>query len=102
MCSPLKANGHLQLQGLMIGIVKLNTCVVLVYCLPYSSTVKMEVMYSTETLVDCQRSIWRYILEARTLHKISHFLSLSLPFGVTAHIWALAYLDETFRFTSVY
>jgi hypothetical protein len=24
------------------------------------------------------------------------------PFGATAHIWALAYLHETFRFTSVY
>jgi hypothetical protein len=23
-------------------------------------------------------------------------------FGATAHIWALAYLRETFRFTSVY
>jgi hypothetical protein len=23
-------------------------------------------------------------------------------FGATAHIWALAYLHETFRFTSVY
>jgi hypothetical protein len=30
------------------------------------------------------------------LHKI--FFS----FGATAHIWALAYLHETFRFTSVY
>jgi hypothetical protein len=24
------------------------------------------------------------------------------PIGATAHIWALAYLHETFRFTSVY
>jgi hypothetical protein len=27
---------------------------------------------------------------------------LFFSFGATAHIWALAYLRETFRFTSVY
>jgi hypothetical protein len=31
---------------------------------------------------------------------VLHFYIFS--FGATAHIWALAYLHETFRFTSVY
>jgi hypothetical protein len=29
-------------------------------------------------------------------------LKLFFPFGATAPIWALAYLHETLRFTSVY
>jgi hypothetical protein len=29
-------------------------------------------------------------------------LLLHFSFGATAHLWALAYLHETFRFTSVY
>jgi hypothetical protein len=40
----------------------------LVYSSSYSSTVKMEAIYSSETSVDFQRTTSRYILEASTLH----------------------------------
>jgi hypothetical protein len=31
-----------------------------------------------------------------------HWVALSFPFGATAPIWALAYLHEALRVTSVY
>jgi hypothetical protein len=37
------------------------TCFMLVFCLAFSSTLKMEETYSSETLVDCQQTTWRYI-----------------------------------------
>jgi hypothetical protein len=40
----------------------------LFYCLVYSSTLKMEAIYSSETSVDSQRTEGRYIPEDRTLH----------------------------------
>jgi hypothetical protein len=53
---------------------------------------------------DCeeQRNIWAQesgILEA---DPFSVYVNSFFSFGATAHIWALAYLHETFRFTSVY
>jgi hypothetical protein len=36
--------------------------------LAYSSTLKMEVTFSSETSIDSQRTIWRYITGDRTLH----------------------------------
>jgi hypothetical protein len=33
------------------------------FLLAYSSTLKLEVIYSSETSVDFQRTAWRYILE---------------------------------------
>jgi hypothetical protein len=38
------------------------------FCLVYSSTLKIEVICSSETSVDFQRTTWRYIPEDRTLH----------------------------------
>jgi hypothetical protein len=46
----------------------LATSCMLVSCLAYSSTLKMEVTYTCETSVDFQRTTQRYILEDRTLH----------------------------------
>jgi hypothetical protein len=43
-------------------------CFMLISCLAYPSTLKMEVTCSTETSVDFQRTTWRYIPEDRTLH----------------------------------
>jgi hypothetical protein len=40
----------------------------LVSCLAFSSTLKMETACSFEMSVDFQRITWRYILEGRTLH----------------------------------
>jgi hypothetical protein len=45
----------------------------------------MEVMYSSETFVDFERTIRLFFF-----------------FGATAPIWVLAYLHETLRFTSVF
>jgi hypothetical protein len=39
----------------------------LLSCLFYSLTLKMEEMYSSETSIDFQRTTWRYIAEDRTL-----------------------------------
>jgi hypothetical protein len=39
-----------------------------------------------------------YLNTEQHKHRINTFFS----FGATAHIWALAYLHETFRFTSIY
>jgi hypothetical protein len=41
----------------------------MVSCLAYSSTLKMEATYCSETLNDFQRSAQHYIPEDRTLHK---------------------------------
>jgi hypothetical protein len=74
-CSSLKVNRHfggtyyLHLQGQRISQeISTNetlfvTCFMLVSCLAYSSTLKMEVICSSETSVDFQRITWRYIPE---------------------------------------
>jgi hypothetical protein len=43
------------------------TCFMLVSCLAYSVTLKMEATCSSKTLVDFQRTTWHYIPEDRTL-----------------------------------
>jgi hypothetical protein len=48
----------------------LATCFIPVYCLAYSSTLKMEAI-SSETSVDFHRTTWRYIAEGRIF--LSHF-----------------------------
>jgi hypothetical protein len=40
----------------------------LVSCSAYSSTLKMVVIYSSETLVDIQRTTWQCIPKDSTLH----------------------------------
>jgi hypothetical protein len=52
-CSPLKADG-------------LYTCLILVPCLAYSSTLKMEETRSSGTSVDFQWTAWRYIAEDKS------------------------------------
>jgi hypothetical protein len=44
----------------------LAACFMLVSCLAYSSTLKMEKICSSETLVDFHRITWCYIPEHRT------------------------------------
>jgi hypothetical protein len=44
------------------------TCFMLVSCLAYSLTQKMEVTCSSETSVDFQQATWHYIPADRTLH----------------------------------
>jgi hypothetical protein len=43
-------------------------CFMLVSCLPYSLTSKMEAAFSSETSVDFQQITWRYTPDDRTLH----------------------------------
>jgi hypothetical protein len=48
---------------------------------------------------------WREIVSGREekIWEVKAYKGgLFFSFGATAHIWALAYLHETFRFTSVY
>jgi hypothetical protein len=47
----------------------LATCFMLVYCLAYSSTLKMEVTCPFETSVDFKRTARSYISEDRTFHE---------------------------------
>jgi hypothetical protein len=49
------------------GRALLAACFLLVSCLAYSLTVKMETICSSETSVDFHRTTWRYIPEDRTL-----------------------------------
>jgi hypothetical protein len=56
---------------------KLNSCFTLVSCLAYSSSLKMEGTYSSETSVDFQRAARRYIPEDGTLH-IEYLIGHSL------------------------
>jgi hypothetical protein len=46
-------------------------CFIFAVCLVYSSALKMEVLYFSETSTDFSRSIWRHIPGDRTLHKHS-------------------------------
>jgi hypothetical protein len=46
----------------------LATCIMLVSCLASSSTLKMKVLYSSETSVDFQRTKRHYIPEDTILH----------------------------------
>jgi hypothetical protein len=45
----------------------LPSALTLTSCSAYSSTLKMEAICSSETLVDFQRTTWRYIPEDSTL-----------------------------------
>jgi hypothetical protein len=81
-CSPLKVNRHfggtfhLHPQGRIICQTrnqvesgsKKSSCFKLVSWLAYSSTFKMKATYSSETLVEFQRTIRRYNTEDRTPH----------------------------------
>jgi hypothetical protein len=83
-CSHLKIKQHLEgtcrfhLQRRRISqewnqheISLLVTCFILVSCLDYSSTLKMEATCSPETSVNCQRTTRCYIPEDRTLYNHS-------------------------------
>jgi hypothetical protein len=53
---------------LLAGRLCLPHAFMLISCLAYFSTLKMEAACSSETPVDFQRTTWRYIPEDRTLH----------------------------------
>jgi hypothetical protein len=80
----------------------LASYMLLVFCLAYSSILMMETC-SSETSVDTQRTIWRYIPEDRTLHNHSceNIKSYNIPVNKTdktymsSHILSLV-LIETF------
>jgi hypothetical protein len=58
LCSPLKVN----------WLALLGTCFMLVSCMAYSSTLKMEVTCSSETLVHVPLNTECHIPEDRTIH----------------------------------
>jgi hypothetical protein len=62
LCNPLKVNRRSR--------ALLATCFMLVSCLSYSSTLKMEATCSSETSVEFKLTTRRYIPEARTLQTI--------------------------------
>jgi hypothetical protein len=72
-CSPLKVNQrfrgayHLHLQGRRISRARNQWQALLVSCVAYSSTLKMEVICFPKTSVDFQWTTWHYIPEDSTL-----------------------------------
>jgi hypothetical protein len=81
-CSPFEVNQrfggtcHLQLLGQRISQALLPTCFMLVSCLVYSSTLKMDVTCSSETTADIQQTTWHYIPEKRNLQTKVRFVGL--------------------------
>jgi hypothetical protein len=76
----------------------------LVSCLSYSSTLKMEANYSSETSVEFQYTTWHYILEDITLHnhrcenlKISYDNFLFVVFLTTLSVTWIAECRQTKR-----
>jgi hypothetical protein len=55
-----------------VSVTLLATYFMLVSCVAYSLTLKMETTCSSETLVEFQWTTWRYIPEDRTLHSYRH------------------------------
>jgi hypothetical protein len=68
-CSPFKVNRRF---GQICRLLSLPPAFTLVSCLAYSSTLKVELTFPSETSVDIQRTTWRYIPEVRTLHNRRH------------------------------
>jgi hypothetical protein len=91
-CSPLKLNKsfgrtyHLHLQDRRLNRAKyqlfLLPAFTLVSCSAYSSTLKMELIFSSETSVDFQRTTRHYIPENNTLynHCCEHLKSYTVQF----------------------
>jgi hypothetical protein len=70
-CSQLKINrifGEIFRLYLQHWRTRVAACCMLVFCLAYSSTLKMEVTYSSGTSLTFQRTIRRYISEDRIIH----------------------------------
>jgi hypothetical protein len=65
-CSPLKFNRLLEEHVAFMAL--LAACFMLVSCLAYSSALKLEATWFSETLVEFQRTTCRYIPEDRILH----------------------------------
>jgi hypothetical protein len=68
-CFPLSSFADLQLNPLFYSwLTLLVTCFLLVSCLVYSLTVKMEAVYFSEMLVNFYRNTWHHISEDGILH----------------------------------
>jgi hypothetical protein len=50
----------------------------------------------------CQKNEGSVEIKQRLIKMGARITFFFFSFGATAHLWALAYLHETFRFTSVY
>jgi hypothetical protein len=75
-CSQLKINRRFERT---CRLVLLATCFMLISCLAYFSTLKMEITSSSETSVDFQRTTWHCIpeqplREPQILHVVLYFL----------------------------
>jgi hypothetical protein len=67
----------------------------LVSCLAYSSTLKMESICSSKMLVDVQQTTQRYIPEDRTLHNHN---SETLKSSITGHCFTFFVITPSFAF----
>jgi hypothetical protein len=82
-CNPLTVNRHFggtccfHLQGQRISQARKQalpaTCFMLVSCLAYSFTLKMEVTCPSEVSVDFQQTAWHYITKDRTFQVFNEF-----------------------------
>jgi hypothetical protein len=57
-------------------LVLLSACLMLVSCLAYSLALKIEVIYSSKTMVIFQQITWHYISEDRIIHSVARAMYL--------------------------
>jgi hypothetical protein len=79
----------------MVVMTLLAVCSMLISCLAYSSTMKMEATCYSETLVDFQRKTRRYIPEDMTNH-----LDVYYHFYMTK-CWPSIYLFQQILFVTL-
>jgi hypothetical protein len=68
-------------------LLEIRTCFKLVSCLAYSSTLKTEATFSSETSADFQWTSWRYIPEDRTIH---NYRCETLKSYSSVFVWMIA------------
>jgi hypothetical protein len=59
-------------------VMKSSVCFELIFCLAYSSTMKMEATSSSETSADFQQTARRYIPEGKILYKLCSWSGMSV------------------------
>jgi hypothetical protein len=67
-CNHAKLRQLLDTVVCLLRKIKVNRCFMLISCFAYSSTLKMEAICSSETLVDFRQTTRRYISVMRTHH----------------------------------
>jgi hypothetical protein len=78
----------------------LATFFILVSCLAYSTTLKMDASRSSTSLVDFQQTAWCYIPEGRTIHNHCCKTSNSYAFLYFMVHWSMLNPSHEFNFSS--